>query len=30
LLDTTSLSILQAQNRVLEWYRACNATEERI
>jgi len=25
LLDTTSLSILQAQNRVLEWYRECCA-----
>ncbi|SEM84145.1 (d)CMP kinase [Nitrosomonas marina] len=27
LLDTTSLSILQAQNRVLEWYRECCADE---
>ena len=29
LLDTTSLSILQAQNSVLEWYRTC-CTNERV
>lgn len=30
LLDTTSLSILQAQNSVLEWYKACDANDERV
>lgn len=30
LLDTTSLSILQAQNSVLEWYKASDANDERV
>jgi CMP/dCMP kinase len=30
LLDTTSLSILQAQDSVLEWYRTCHANGKRV